>query len=319
MQYYASGEAAWRVQHDLAQQAKRFERAVALGQQIERTRFESVRRAGGAVSAGRGLSRPGPDPPGRTVLPVSEPQRRPRRLVACAQGELQLADPKGRPLKPMLACVKAEARPHLDGRLDDPVWQQAKPAALQSAQHDDGDWPAAVMLAYDAEFLYMAVDCRQPPDAAAAPGSSRHVPSRCERKRDSPHCRRTAHGVCLLHRGRATPTSPRTTAWKCSSTSTAISPRTTAWPSIIAAGRTTAAGATPRGTPPGSSPSRQEKGRWTAEAAIPLAELTGRPPQPHDVWAVGIQRVVPGVGFQSWTTPAAVAVLPDGFGYLVFQ
>ena len=37
------------------------------------------------------------------------------------------------------------------------------------------------------------------------------------------------------------------------------------------------------------------------------------------MWAVGIQRVVPGVGFQSWSTPAAVAVLPDGFGYLVFQ
>ena len=66
--------------------------------------------------------------------------------------------------------------------------------------------------------------------------------------------------------------------------------------------------------PAGSLPSRQEKGRWTAEAAIPLKELTGRPPQPHDVWAVGIQRVVPGVGFQSWSTPAAVAVLPDGFG-----
>ena len=64
---------------------------------------------------------------------------------------------------------------------------------------------------------------------------------------------------------------------------------------------------------------RREKGRWTAEAAIPLAELTGRPPQPRDIWAVGVQRTVPGVGFQSWTTPAAVTVLPDGFGYMVFQ
>ena len=64
---------------------------------------------------------------------------------------------------------------------------------------------------------------------------------------------------------------------------------------------------------------RQEKGEWTVEAAIPLAELTGRPPKPHDIWAVGIQRVAPGVGFQSWTTPAAVTVLPDGFGYLMFE
>ena len=64
---------------------------------------------------------------------------------------------------------------------------------------------------------------------------------------------------------------------------------------------------------------KQDDGVWTVEAAIPLAELTGRPPQPRDIWAIGIQRVVPGAGFQSWTTPAAISVLPDGFGYLVFQ
>ena len=92
---------------------------------------------------------------------------------ACAQAELRLADPKGRPLKPLLECVRAEARPHLDGRLDDPVWQKAKPAPLRSAQADDGGWPAVVMLAYDAEFLYLAVDCRQPPGKAGAVGVGR--------------------------------------------------------------------------------------------------------------------------------------------------
>ena len=39
LQYYASGEAAWRMQCDDAQRQKRFERAVAIGRQIERTRF----------------------------------------------------------------------------------------------------------------------------------------------------------------------------------------------------------------------------------------------------------------------------------------
>ena len=48
----------------------------------------------------------------------------------CAEGELRLADAKGRPPKPILSCVKAKAKPRLDGRLDDPVWRQAKPAAL---------------------------------------------------------------------------------------------------------------------------------------------------------------------------------------------
>ena len=38
VQYYASGEAAWRVEQ--SQRQKRFERAVVLGRQIERTRPE---------------------------------------------------------------------------------------------------------------------------------------------------------------------------------------------------------------------------------------------------------------------------------------
>ena len=58
---------------------------------------------------------------------------------------------------------------------------------------------------------------------------------------------------------------------------------------------------------------------WTAEAAIPLGELTGEAPRSGQVWALGIQRNVPGVGFQSWTTPAAATVTPEGFGYLIFD
>ena len=62
-----------------------------------------------------------------------------------------------------------------------------------------------------------------------------------------------------------------------------------------------------------------EEGTWTAEAAVPLDQLTGQYPAARSVWAIGIQRVVPGVGLQSWTTPAAVDVVPEGFGYLIFE
>jgi hypothetical protein len=58
---------------------------------------------------------------------------------------------------------------------------------------------------------------------------------------------------------------------------------------------------------------------WTIETAIPLDQLTGVYPGPRAVWAVGIQRIVPGVGFQSWTQPAAIEVLPEGFGWLMFD
>ena len=59
---------------------------------------------------------------------------------------------------------------------------------------------------------------------------------------------------------------------------------------------------------------------WTCEAAIPWSELASKAPQPGDTWAAGVERVVPGVGFQSWTTPASAAVArPEGFGLLMFE
>jgi len=58
---------------------------------------------------------------------------------------------------------------------------------------------------------------------------------------------------------------------------------------------------------------------WTIEAAIPLAELTTAPVGPKTVWALGLQRLVPGVGFQSWTRPATTAFTPQGGGYFLFE
>ncbi len=295
VQYYASGEAAWRVERGDGQ--KRFDRAAALGQQIERTRpewFAEPAMCFPLAAAYRGL---GQARQAERIYQVQSHGGDRDAWPTCAQSELRLADsgPKGHPTKPMLPCVKAETRPHLDGRLDDAVWRQAKPAALQSAQHDDGDWPAAVMFAYDAEFLYIAAHCRQPPsDGAPSPAAS-----------DSPRPRDadlSAHDRIellvdvdrdfIVHYRLAIDRRGWTND-RCWGDGT-WDPK---W--FVAAGR--------------------DEGVWTVEAAIPLAELAARPPQPRDIWAIGAQRVVPGIGFQSWTTPAAIAVLPDGFGYLVFQ
>ena len=71
----------------------------------------------------------------------------------------------------MLECVPAPARPRLDGRLDDPVWQVARPVELHSLQGDDAGWPASVMLAYDKQFLYLAIRCRQAPGVRYEPAS----------------------------------------------------------------------------------------------------------------------------------------------------
>ena len=60
-------------------------------------------------------------------------------------------------------------------------------------------------------------------------------------------------------------------------------------------------------------------GAWTAEAAIPLTELNATIVPGKTVWAIGIQRTVPGVGFQSWSAPASATVIPEGFGWVMFE
>ena len=294
VQYYASGEAAWRIGCDASREQRRLERAVAIGKEIERAHFEwfaepAVRFP--LAAAYRTLG----DPRQADRLYQAQNRGGCDGWWTCAQSELRLADGKGRPQKPLLKCTRAAAKPRLDGRLDKPLWKQARLAELRSAQHDDANWPATVMLAYDSEFLYLAVRCQQPPGKAHSPAADRSLP----RRRDADL---SAHDrvEVFLDIDRDFATYYRLAIDDCGWTNDSCWDDTTWDPEwFVAAGR--------------------DGGEWTAEAAIPWKELTGRPPQPRDTWAIGVQRVVPGVGFQSWSTPAAISVLPDGFGYLVFE
>ena len=63
---------------------------------------------------------------------------------------------------------------------------------------------------------------------------------------------------------------------------------------------------------------------WTAEAAIPLAELTDKPPAARDVWALAIRRTIPRTGYQTWSATAsrgdaASDDSPAQFGLLIFE
>ena len=295
LQYYASGEAAWRVEHGDGQQ--RFAHAVGLGQQLERARPEWFAEPAVCFPLAAAYRNQGQARQADRFYQVQSHRGDRDAWWRRAKVELFLVDPKpqSRLAKAVLPCARAETKPHLDGRLDDLVWQRAKPAALQSAQRDDGDWPAEVMLAYDAEFLYVAARCRKAPGGRASlpadPATVRvrdadlSAHDRIELLIDVDRDYTTYYRLAIDHRGWTNDSCWGDSTWD---------PK---W--FVAA--------------------RQDDSGWTVEAAIPLAELTGRPPQPRDAWAIGIQRVVPGAGFQSWTTPAAVSVLPDGFGYLVFQ
>ena len=172
------------------------------------------------------------------------------------------------------------------------MWRTAANVELHSSQHDDAEWGAVAMLAYDDEFLYVGVSCTQAPqgDYARSSEPRSHDADLADHDRielliDVDRDYATCYRLAIDHRGWTAESCWGDASWNPS------------W--FVASG-----GA---------------DGTWTAEAAIPLSELSHQPAIGKTVWAVGIQRVVPGVGFQSWTSPAASAIMPEGFGLLIFR
>jgi len=331
VQYYASGEAAWRVrggqrlavQHasasgpstpmlpgagagdprlaiqrasapavDFSRQEDRLELAAALGKQLAQTRpaLQVEPNVGfplAVVDRRRGF----PGQADRFYMVRSRSTTR-DAWWECARGEQWLADPKGVAPKPILSCAKTMTKPYLDGRLDDAVWAKAKPAELKSPLGDDADWPATAKLAHDGEFLYVAIEARKAPgvnyrkDERARPRDpDLSDQDRVDLYLDLDRDFATYYRLSIDHRGW-----PGEACWGDSTWDPT-------W--FVAAGG--------------------EEDTWTAEAAVPLDQLTGQYLAARTVWAIGVQRVVPGVGLQSWTTPAAVDVRPEGFGYLILE
>jgi hypothetical protein len=270
---------------------RHFERATALGSLLQQTRPDLLAQP--AIG-----------------FPLAAAQRRPQPRLAerfyaaqrsgavdpawrqCAQLEQWLADPRGVPPKPVLRCRPASSRPHLDGKLDDAVWQQTEAVPLRSPLGDDGAWPAAVRMAYDRQFLYAAIEVRK------APGL-RYDPASGPRRRDADLTAHDRVELCLdLDRDyakyyRLTVDDRGFTHEDCWGDAT--------WnPTWFVAAASTADG-------------------WAAEIAIPLDQLTGTVPEKGTAWAIGLQRIVPGVGLQSFSTPAAVEAIPEGFGCLLFE
>ena len=210
----------------------------------------------------------------------------------CAVAEQCLQQGRGVPPKTIVACVSAAQRPRLDGRLDDELWKTARQVPLASLNQDDGQWPAGAALAFDDEFLYIAVSCQK------APGADYTLD-------DSPR----SHDAALGGRDRVEfhfdidrdYATYWTLAVDCRGfTSDRVFGDATWNPTWYVA----------RGG---------DDEFWTAEIAIPHRQIAWQPPKARDAWAVGIQRVIPNVGFQSATQPADVDVRPEGFGLLVFE
>jgi hypothetical protein len=305
IEYYGSGEAAWRLigghRYDLPQKPSptldgarhddRLARAIGLALRIEQTQPELFAEPRLRFSLAAAYRAHGDRKQAQRLYAASSRGALGGAWRACAEGEQWIAVPRGQPAKPVLHCALAATKPHLDGRLDDALWKPMAPVPLASALHDDALWPASVMLAHDDEFLYLAITARQAPAGRYEPavGPRRHgadlsAHDRVDLFLDIDRDYATYYHFTIDYRGWAAEDCCGDRTWNPT------------W--FVAA--------------------RSENGTWTAEAAIPLNQLGPRL-KPHDVWAIGLQRTVPGVGFQSWSAPAAVEVIPEGFGYLEFE
>ena len=212
---------------------------------------------------------------------------------ACAEGENCLSLGRGVPPKSVWHCTPALKRPRLDGTLDDEAWKKAQPVQLTSTLRDDADWAATAMLTYDQQFLYLAVRCHQ------AAGVD-YPPAEGVRPRNADLARRDRIDLLLC------PDRDYTTWYRLSIdhrgwVSTACWGDATWHPALFVAAATA-------------------DDTWIIEAAIPWSELAAKAPLgDRRPWGANIQRIVPEVGFQSWSQPATIEIRPEGFGYLEFE
>lgn len=307
VQYYASAETQWRLQGsqrvydvkqtshlsiDLSKLEDRNERAAMLARQLAEkdVALASDPRIGfplAVAQRNRGNQR-------NAQQFLDDLMRKPHDdpWWACADGERWLANPQTIPTKAYTFCAAASVKPRLDGSLDDEVWQRCRTIELRSIANDDMDWPAVALVARDSDFLYLALRCRQP-KGAQDPTDTRPRPrdadlasrDRVEFFLDLDRDYATYYRLAIDDRGWTAESCWGDRSWD---------------PTWFVA-------------------SRWADGTWTAEAAIPLDQLTGHYPAQHDAWALGVQRTVPGTGFQSWTRPATTDVQPEGFGLLIFE
>jgi hypothetical protein len=216
-----------------------------------------------------------------------------------ARTEVWLGDRADRsPPRPTVTCRAATAPPQLDGVLDEPIWQDAASARLgdadPNAPHELG--AAEVRLAYDKEFLYLAVMCQKvagvayPHDEAPRPrdgdmANFDHVRLRLDLDRDYATC----FELTLDSRGWTADACWGSAVWN---------PQ---WYVAAAEGEDAGGGA------------------WIVEAAIPWSELSRSKPTSGDAWACAIDRFAPGAGGQTWAGSPGDALAPQSFGLLLFD
>lgn len=225
-----------------------------------------------------------------------------------AKGETFLIRPGAISPKPVVSCRQTESAPVLDGRLTDSCWSEASEIKLGGdtsstlfvgAEKSSGgrvafvDRQPIVMFARDAEYLYVAGSVPKSDAMIYAPtqlpgrprdadvGKHDYVTIQFDIDRDYA----TYYRFDIDQRGWT-----REACWD-------------AWSY----------------NPEWFVACEQDTMTWSFEVAIPLLELIPSELNPRDVWAIGVTRVMPGTGVQSWTNSGGEQPLPPRFGFLRFE
>lgn len=212
-----------------------------------------------------------------------------------AQWELVLGRGEARLDAPIYRADFVEEKPVLDGKLDDQLWHGGKPLDLQTGttSTDQGAPAAAVLMTYDEEFLYLAIRCKKSTGLAYVPDTGEPRP------RDA-NLQETDRVHLYFDLDRDYATFYRFTVDYRGWTAEALGDNV-AW------------------NPHWFVAATQDAATWTVEAAIPLAELTGKPIRPGAAWGMAAQRVIVGHGTLAWPAAGAYELGPEHFGLLQFR
>ncbi len=212
-----------------------------------------------------------------------------------AAAELWLSNRVGAPPKPAAYCRFTDERPFLDGKLDDPCWHGAPVLTLRDPAGDAAsEYKTEARMIYDHEFLYLAVRCvrpvgrREPPAKPRTHDADLRGHDRVSLLLDLDRDYATAFHFEVDERGCIADDCWGDKTWD---------PR---WFVAVHSGET----------------------EWTAEAAIPLAALTGDGVTPGRVWCCNVIRTAPGKGVRAWSLPAEspdVSPRLEGMGLLIFM
>ncbi|MCC6509327.1 MAG: hypothetical protein IT423_09485 [Pirellulaceae bacterium] len=217
-------------------------------------------------------------------------------------------------------AVRAVEPPRLDGKPNDACWQAAQTIELTSPFHqvEQTVGPAKVRFCYDADYLYVWMECPQAPNWQGQQPPDSKAPRRYDMNLDgSDHVvfsldtDRDYTSACELAVNEAGQTYDRCCL------SSHWNPHWYVDVDLISVTHNQAGLDTQTGLVSQAGPGSQP-GKWSAEFAVKLSDLTMAPSVAGRVWAISVFRYLPQWDVQSWSQLRSYNPRQQGNGLLMF-